>query len=117
MRCCELQLSRNHTDLLVLLDSLRYENAAGETLSLTRVSYLISGFAIERDDVRKAFARKGVIVLRGDWTRRDPAISRFLLAQDAAGVPLYLWYPAGDVAPRKLDQVLSPSTLTDLAGE
>ena len=73
--------------------------------------------AIEREDVRAAFARKGVVVLRGDWTRRDPAISRFLLAQDAAGVPLYLWYPAGNGAPRKLDQVLSPGTLTDLAGE
>ena len=32
------------------LDSLRYENAAGETLSVTRLSYLLSGFALERDD-------------------------------------------------------------------
>ena len=38
-----------HGDPL-LLDSLRHENAAGETLSFTRVSYLLSGFAIERDD-------------------------------------------------------------------
>ena len=30
----------------ILLDSLRYENAAGETLSFTRLSYLLSGFAI-----------------------------------------------------------------------
>ncbi len=73
--------------------------------------------AIEREDVRQAFARKGVVVLRGDWTRRDPAITRFLLAQDAAGVPLYLWYPAGGSAPRKLDQILAPGTLTDLASE
>ena len=34
----------------LLPDSLRYENAAGETLSFTRVSYLLSGFAIERED-------------------------------------------------------------------
>jgi cytochrome c peroxidase len=34
----------------LLLDSLRYQDAAGETLSFTRVSYLLSGFAIERDD-------------------------------------------------------------------
>lgn len=32
------------------LDSLRYQNAAGETLSFTRISYLLSGIAIERDD-------------------------------------------------------------------
>lgn len=34
----------------LLLDSLRYENAARETLSVTRLSYLLSGFALERDD-------------------------------------------------------------------
>lgn len=34
----------------LLLDSLRYRNAAGETLSVTRLSYLLSGFAVERED-------------------------------------------------------------------
>lgn len=34
----------------LLLDSLRYQNAAGETLSATRLSYLLSGFGIERHD-------------------------------------------------------------------
>ena len=31
------------------LDSLRYTNAAGETLSVSRLSYLLSAFALERD--------------------------------------------------------------------
>jgi cytochrome c peroxidase len=35
---------------LLRLDALRYENAAGETLSVTRLSYLLDGFAVERDD-------------------------------------------------------------------
>jgi cytochrome c peroxidase len=34
----------------LLLDSLRYTNPAGETLSVTRLSYLLSGFALERPD-------------------------------------------------------------------
>lgn len=34
----------------LLLDSLRYQNAARETLSITRLSYLLSGFALERED-------------------------------------------------------------------
>ena len=34
----------------LLLDSLRYQTAAGETLSFTRLSYLLSGFALERED-------------------------------------------------------------------
>ena len=35
---------------VLLLDSLRYENAARETLSVTRLSYLLGGFALERED-------------------------------------------------------------------
>ena len=34
----------------LLLDSLRYENAAHETLSITRLSYLLTGFALERTE-------------------------------------------------------------------
>jgi cytochrome c peroxidase len=47
-----LEIAVRHTfsDGPLLLDSLRYQNAAGETLSVTRLSYLLSGFAIERED-------------------------------------------------------------------
>ena len=71
--------------------------------------------AIERAETRDAFQQAGVTVLRGDWTRRDPAITRFLTRRGAAGVPLYLWYPPGDSPPQMLPQVLTPATLTDLA--
>ncbi|MCW1428820.1 protein-disulfide reductase DsbD family protein [Novosphingobium sp. JCM 18896] len=70
--------------------------------------------AIEREEVRDAFAKAGVVVLRGDWTRRDPAITRYLTAQGAAGVPLYVWYPAGKNAPRQLPQVLTADGLVAL---
>ena len=70
--------------------------------------------AIERAETRAVFDKAGVVVLRGDWTRRDPAITRFLTAQGAAGVPLYLWYPADGSAPRQLPQVLTPALLADL---
>ena len=72
--------------------------------------------AIEREDTRTAFAKAGVTVLVGDWTRRDPAITRFLTAQGAAGVPLYLWYAPGSAEPRKLGQVLGSGTLIEQAG-
>ena len=71
--------------------------------------------AIEREDTAAAFKAAGVTVLRGDWTRRDPAITRYLTAQGAAGVPLYMWYPAGDAPPRQLPQVLTPAMLAQLA--
>jgi len=69
--------------------------------------------AIETPATAAAFKAAGVVVLVGDWTRRDPAISRFLSGQGAAGVPLYLWYPADGPA-QKLPQVLSTSALTAL---
>ncbi|WP_390549052.1 protein-disulfide reductase DsbD family protein [Qipengyuania sp. MTN3-11] len=71
--------------------------------------------AIERAEVREAFRRAGVVTLRGDWTRRDEAITGFLTRQGAAGVPLYLWYPAGG-EPRQLPQVLTPDLLAGLPG-
>ena len=70
--------------------------------------------AIEREDVREVFAEKGVTVLRGDWTRRDPEITRYLTAQGAAGVPLYVWYAPGE-EPEILPQILAPDALIELA--
>jgi len=69
--------------------------------------------AIETAATAAAFKQAGVVVLVGDWTRRDPAITQFLTGQGAAGVPLYLWYPA-DGEPHKLPQVMTPSTLVEL---
>ncbi len=70
--------------------------------------------AIEREETRKAFEQAGVVALVGDWTRRDADITRFLTAQGAAGVPLYLWYAPGKDA-QQLPQVLTPSSLPQLA--
>ncbi|EIZ79265.1 cytochrome c biogenesis protein, transmembrane region [Novosphingobium sp. Rr 2-17] len=72
------------------------------------------GVAIEREDTRAAFEKAHVLVLRGDWTRRDPAITRYLTAQGAAGVPLYVWYGKNG-QPQQLPQVLTPSLLADKA--
>ena len=70
--------------------------------------------AIERPEVRDAFAAAHVTVLVGDWTRRDPAITRYLTEHGAAGVPLYVWYPGKGQPPRILPQVLTPDLLTGL---
>jgi thiol:disulfide interchange protein len=71
--------------------------------------------AIEREEVRDAFAATGVTVLVGDWTRRDAAITRYLTANGAAGVPFYQWFPAGSGAAEQLPQVLTPAMLVDRA--
>lgn len=71
--------------------------------------------AIEREDTRAAFEKAGVVVLRGDWTRRDPEITRYLTAQGAAGVPLYVWYAGGSGKAEQLPQVLTPELLAGKA--
>ncbi|MBF9152057.1 protein-disulfide reductase DsbD family protein [Novosphingobium jiangmenense] len=73
--------------------------------------------AIETSTVDAAFRIRKVIVMKGDWTRRDPKITRFLASHGAAGVPLYLWYPNGGGEPRQLPQVLTKDMLVDLVGE
>ena len=70
--------------------------------------------AIEREATRAAFEEAGVIALVGDWTRKDPEITRFLTSQGVGGVPLYLWYSADGEA-QQLPQILTPSSLTSLA--
>ena len=70
--------------------------------------------AIEREEVREAFEEAGVVTMRGDWTLRDEAITRFLTEQGAAGVPLYMWY-VPNRAPQQLPQVLTSSMRVELA--
>lgn len=70
--------------------------------------------AIERPETEAAFKKAGVIVLRGDWTRRDPEITQYLTERGAAGVPLYVWYKPG-AAPEVLPQVLTPTLLAEKA--
>ncbi|WP_209348173.1 protein-disulfide reductase DsbD domain-containing protein [Pontixanthobacter sp. CEM42] len=72
------------------------------------------GVAIEREATRAAFEQADVIAIRGDWTRRDAAITEYLAEHGAAGVPLYVWYPAGGEA-QILPQVLTPDSLVSLA--
>ena len=71
--------------------------------------------AIEREATAQALEEANAVVLRGDWTRRDPDITAFLTQQGVAGVPLYLWYAPGTRAPQRLPQVLTPRSVEDLA--
>jgi thiol:disulfide interchange protein DsbD len=67
--------------------------------------------ALETTPVRDAFAAAGITLLKGDWTRQDPAITAFLQAQGRDGVPLYVFYPAGGQPPRVLPQILTETEI------
>ena len=70
--------------------------------------------AINRAETEQLFREKGIVVMIGDFTRRDPAIARFLAAYGRSGVPLYLYFPKSGEA-RVLPQLLTVGDLTALA--
>jgi thiol:disulfide interchange protein/DsbC/DsbD-like thiol-disulfide interchange protein len=64
--------------------------------------------ALQTTAVRRAFAEHDVALLKADWTRRDPEITRALAAFGRVGVPLYVLYPADPSAePRVLPELLT----------
>jgi thiol:disulfide interchange protein/DsbC/DsbD-like thiol-disulfide interchange protein len=59
--------------------------------------------------VQEIFRDKKVTLMKGDWTNRDPAITRALAAFGRAGVPLYVVYNSkpGSTEPVVLPQILT----------
>ncbi|MDN4591892.1 protein-disulfide reductase [Xenophilus aerolatus] len=61
------------------------------------------------------FDRRGVALLRADWTRRDPAITAALGALGRSGVPLYVLAAPGK-PPVVLSELLSPADVKAALG-
>lgn len=70
----EVEICHTFNGEPLLLDSLRYQNAVGEALSVTRLSYLLSGFALER--------------VGGGWVELPPVYAWIDVAQHRASVTL-----------------------------
>jgi thiol:disulfide interchange protein len=62
--------------------------------------------------VRQAFEQKGVVYLKGDWTSRNPEITRVLERFGRSGVPLYVLYRSG-AEPEILPQILTESIVLE----
>jgi thiol:disulfide interchange protein DsbD len=71
------------------------------------------GVALNTDAVREALDAHSVTYMKGDWTRRDDAITAYLSKFDRNGVPLYVLYPHDGGEPKTLPQVLSPGLVVD----
>ena len=67
--------------------------------------------ALAQPAIRQAFIAHGITYLKGDWTRRDAAISDYLRALGRDGVPLYVFYPAAGAPPVVLPQILTEQRL------
>jgi thiol:disulfide interchange protein DsbD len=71
--------------------------------------------ALSTDTVAEAFNSRGIKVVEGDWTLEDPVITGWLEMYDRAGVPLYLYFPAGSSLETVtiLPQILTPGIVVD----
>jgi thiol:disulfide interchange protein DsbD len=67
---------------------------------------------LNTDDVKSAFARHNVVLVRADWTKRDDAITRTLASLGRNGVPVYVLYRPGK-APLLLPEVLEKRIVLD----
>ncbi len=94
-------------------------NAQGRPLLLNfTASWCLTCLLNERNAfsdaaVMKTFRGKGVTLMKGDWTNRDPAITKALSDFGRAGVPLYVVYNSqpGSKAPVVLPQLLTPGVV------
>jgi len=90
-------------------------NAAGRPLLVNfTASWCLTCLVNERNafadsTVQEIFRDKKVILMKGDWTNRDPAITQALAAFGRAGVPLYVVYNSkrGSTEPQVLPQILT----------
>lgn len=73
--------------------------------------------ALDTDEVRQAFAERGVVPLKGDWTSQNPEITRFLQQFGRSGVPLYLFYTGKGGEPLMLPQILTAASVLDAIGK
>ena len=69
------------------------------------------------EELMQAFRAKDVLLLRADWTRRDPLVTEALRQLGRSGVPVYAFYPPGAGAPQLLSEILTVSEVrTAMAG-
>mgnify|MGYP005855639415 CR=1 FL=1 len=68
--------------------------------------------ALSSEAVREAFAGKNIAYLKGDWTNRNPEITRLLERFGRSGVPLYVLYRRGQ-EPVVLPQILTQSLVLE----
>jgi thiol:disulfide interchange protein len=73
--------------------------------------------ALDTSAVRQAFAERGIVPLKGDWTSQNPEITQFMQQFGRSGVPLYLLYSGRGGEPVMLPQILTAPSVLDAIGK
>lgn len=63
--------------------------------------------------VEAAFIKSGVVKMKADWTRKDPAITAALKRFERSGVPYYVLYSPKFQKPMALGEVITPSGIVE----
>ena len=95
------------------LDELRAENRpvfVNMTAAWCITCLVNERVALSTEAVKSAFSAGNIAYLKGDWTNRNPEITRILERHGRSGVPLYLLYSGGD-EPVVLPQILTAATV------
>ncbi|MGJ8564346.1 MAG: protein-disulfide reductase DsbD family protein [Alphaproteobacteria bacterium] len=71
---------------------------------------------LDKPDVQAIFQQTNTAFLVADWTNKNDVIARELASHGRSGVPLYLYYPAGNnaVKPQILPQLLTKSVIREV---
>jgi thiol:disulfide interchange protein len=69
--------------------------------------------ALNREEVVKALADRGVVALKADWTNHDPRITAALAELGRNALPVYALYAPGQPQPKLLPEVLTASLVVD----
>ena len=69
------------------------------------------------DDVLAELARRNVLLLRGDWTNKDPKITAELARWNRSAVPFNLIYAPGKPEPVVLPELLTPGKVLAALGQ
>ena len=65
-------------------------------------------FVFSSQTVRDTLRRRGVVLLKADWTNRDPQITETLASFNRSAVPFDLIYAPGRTDPMILPEILTP---------
>jgi thiol:disulfide interchange protein DsbD len=66
------------------------------------------------DEVKLRFEELGVVMVRGDWTKRNPVITEALESFGRSGVPLYILYDGNPTSsPQLLPELLNPGIVLE----
>ena len=71
--------------------------------------------ALNDSAVKQRFVERGVVRIKADWTRQDPAITAALAEFGRNAVPLYVYYPEQG-EPQVLPEILTPDIVLKALG-